>query len=78
MRPAESASVAQGIEQRFPVPCGGGSNPSRCVFLYPGDWEKVEKSKRGSTASVETVLEGGQDGWIILENGFRIICAISC
>lgn len=27
-----SASVAQGIEQRFPVPCVGGSNPSRRVF----------------------------------------------
>ena len=24
-----SASVAQGIEQLFPVPCVGGSNPSR-------------------------------------------------
>lgn len=26
------AFVAQGIEQRFPVPCVGGSNPSRRVF----------------------------------------------
>lgn len=38
----EHASVAQGIEQRFPVPCAGGSNPSRCgqvepdkYFIYP-------------------------------------------
>lgn len=28
----QPASVAQGIEQRFPVPCAGGSNPSRCVL----------------------------------------------
>ena len=27
-----SALVAQGIEQRFPVPCVGGSNPSRRVY----------------------------------------------
>jgi hypothetical protein len=28
--------VAQGIEQRFPVPCVGGSNPSRpALLLYP-------------------------------------------
>ncbi len=28
---AADASVAQGIEQRFPVPCVGGSIPSRRV-----------------------------------------------
>ena len=28
------APVAQGIEQRFPVPRVGGSNPSGCAFLY--------------------------------------------
>ncbi len=27
------APVAQGIEQRFPVPRVGGSNPSRCAFF---------------------------------------------
>ena len=27
-----NAPVAQGIEQRFPVPRAGGSNPSRCAF----------------------------------------------
>src|SRR5215204_2742797 len=26
--------VAQGIEQRFPVPCVGGSNPSRPASLF--------------------------------------------
>ncbi len=30
----ESAPVAQGIEQRFPVPRVGGSNPSGCVSWY--------------------------------------------
>ena len=28
------ALVAQGIEQRFPVPRVGGSNPSRRVFFF--------------------------------------------
>ena len=28
-----SALVAQGIEQRFPVPCVGGSNPLGCIFI---------------------------------------------
>ena len=31
---AVRALVAQGIEQRFPVPRVGGSNPSGCAFLY--------------------------------------------
>lgn len=35
------ASVAQGIEQRFPVPRGGGSNPSRCVF-------RIQKKEDGA------------------------------
>lgn len=34
------ASVAQGIEQRFPVPRVGGSNPSRRVTIkYGGTYE---------------------------------------
>lgn len=30
--PPHAASVAQGIEQRFPVPRVGGSNPLGCGF----------------------------------------------
>ena len=40
------ASVAQGIEQWFPVPCVGGSNPSRCVSFYIFPEERKKNQDR--------------------------------
>lgn len=36
------APVAQGIEQWFPVPRVGGSNPSRCVLNLQGNYKTEE------------------------------------
>ena len=46
------ALVAQGIEQWFPVPRVGGSNPSGCVWCFgEKHWNKGMKGNS---------LEGGQ------------------
>src|SRR5215213_10417754 len=43
---ARRAPVAQGIEQRFPKPRVGGSNPSRRAPKRPANCDNAEKLRR--------------------------------
>lgn len=75
----KQASVAQGIEQWFPVPCGGGSNPSRRVLhwlIWNMTFRNLKKQEVYMKFSINGIIKIVKSNWKYIAGSLAFVVLV--